>query len=548
MAWKDPKRMKTPQRKPVLADHVRRGKLFSPPLVELHRQTQGGKVGGVEWVRWSVPEVVWIALLQAALPPLRVSGLVRNLVAAGRKARRDRSFCLASDYGALDDVERSRLTSELAREDVDGLCHALGPLAKHFPTYPMNWLVAPGLDDAPADAGDLELIENVVESVLERRERPAMLTQCTVAFAILATEQVIWRSRIELNRISEYPATDESRLMGSQVRAMLNGLVLPRTTGSATSLSFWRRGRTITSCRVWTVDMPPPDFEALRALNETGTTFARSVFAEVLALAEDLPPDAERPEQREVILGLLQRQAQFAADVARDATLTMPPWAEMGLRAMAEGLIRIRWLLREDEDPHYQEFISYGLGQEKLRIEHLKRLRDERGLEEDDPANESTNAEISAREAWVNEHRYTFLQEVDVGGGTHGKDLRKLADESDSGELHRLVFQPLSSTVHGHWNAIGRLNLTRCASPLHGVERLPYEYQRPVRVGVIADALACYEDSYREIRGALLAEAEPPASSAVTGWFKAAQAARGWGLAEVQAEEGNPTEEEAGAE
>ena len=132
----------------------------------------------------------------------------------------------------------------------------------------------------------------------------------------------------------------------------------------------------------------------------------------------------------------------MAADMARMVTLTMSPWAEMGMRGMNETLIRLKWLAAYDLVENYEWFVNYGLGQEKLHIEHFKALLDDadRQKEHDD-----IKAQIDDREGWLNSQRVAWLQEVDVGGGMHDKDLRKLAEEAGCADLRNLVFQPMSS-------------------------------------------------------------------------------------------------------
>jgi hypothetical protein len=268
-----------------------------------------------------------------------------------------------------------------------------------------------------------------------------------------------------------------------------------------------------------------PNATALIEANEAGTRFARAVFMEVDQLAEAFPPDAQNPRRVEVLLGLLQRQSQIAADMARMLPLTMSPWAEMGQRAMAETLIRLKWLAAQDNPENYEWFVNYGLGQEKLYIEHLKTLLEDGGQRTD---HDEIKAEIEARESWLSDQRFAWLQEVDIGGGTHDKDLRKLAEEAGCADLRNLVFQPMSSVVHGHWNSIAHQNLKLCANPLHGTHRRPYEYTRPIRLAVVAAVLDLYAESYSVV--STLAGADSADSAAVEAWYKEASEAKGWGI------------------
>ena len=285
--------------------------------------------------------------------------------------------------------------------------------------------------------------------------------------------------------------------------------------------------------------MPNPT--ALMKANQAGTRFARAASVEVSHLADRFEPDAQSPRRVEVLLGLLQRQAQIAADIARMPLLTMSPWAEMGHRAMAETLIRLNWLAAQDAPENYEWFVNYGLGQEKLYIEHLKTLLDD-GEQRTD--HDEVKAQINSRESWLNDQRFAWLQEVDVGSGTHDKDLRKLAEEAGCTDLRNLVFQPMSSVVHGHWNSIARQNLKLCGNPLHGTHRLPSEYVRPIRLEVVAAVLDLYAESYSVV--STLAGAKSTDSAAVEAWYKEANEANGWGIyaeekADPKARQSGPT-------
>ena len=513
------------QHRQVLQDHVCQGKRFRPPL--LHYMLSAGQgPPHVEWVRWALPEMVWIKLLICAHGLRRAGELVHAAVEAGQTvAKADmRVYCMASDY-VFTDGEQREFSAAIGREPLIEMSQAFATFVKFYPDFPMAWIVKPAhLDAATAGNDELDQIRVLVRDGRPRRERAAMEIQVCAMFAILASGGLQMRNLPNLNLIDVYPETDLSREMGSQVRAALN-VFLVQATGSAWSKSFWERGRQITPCLDLRWEVPVPDMSAMMDANAAGTRFARAVPIEVAKLFEMFPPDAADPRRVEVLLGLLQRQGQLAADVARMLTLTMSPWAEMAHRAMAETLIRLRWFAANDQGDNYEWFVNYGLGQEKLHIEHLKTLL----ADSEQTDLDEIKKQIEAREVWLNDQRFHWLQEVDVGGGTHDKDLRKLAEEAGCPDLRNLVFQPLSSVVHGHWNAIARQNLKPCASPLHGTHRVPYEYDRPIRLDALATVLELYADSYALVAN-LAGITESAESAAVEAWFKEAKKAKGWAI------------------
>jgi hypothetical protein len=71
----------------------------------------------------------------------------------------------------------------------------------------------------------------------------------------------------------------------------------------------------------------------------------------------------------EVSSALLARQATLAIQLARSPVSWNGHVAPLFLRAMVDAHISLAWVLR-DPVPRAKQFILYGLGQEKLFIEH----------------------------------------------------------------------------------------------------------------------------------------------------------------------------------
>ncbi|MEE8585500.1 MAG: hypothetical protein V3T83_11675, partial [Acidobacteriota bacterium] len=138
---------------------------------------------------------------------------------------------------------------------------------------------------------------------------------------------------------------------------------------------------------------------------------------------------------------------------------------------------------------------------------------------------EALDHELEHRQAWLTAQKWGFLQEVDVGGGTHGKDLRKLAEEANCSELRSLLYQPMSSSVHGHWNSVARQNLDLCLNPLHGFHRLPAEFPRPLDIQPCWVVMDLYDRSY-ELLSKLLGKKDR--SEASSNWFEEAEKNAGW--------------------
>jgi hypothetical protein len=263
--------------------------------------------------------------------------------------------------------------------------------------------------------------------------------------------------------------------------------------------------------------------ESWQTMMNAGRRFIDDVEKELAKLSSSFLNETEIPARGEVLLGLLRRQATIASDVLCNPFYTLPPWAEFAERAMSETLIRMKWLVKQDRKEDYEWFVDYGRGQVKLRIEQLKSL-----AEQDSEARDSALQEAEMLTKWLASQQYDWLQVVDVGGGTHDKDLRKLATEAGCKDEHSLRFQWLSGFVHGHWHALNRDNLTHCVNPLHGLHRLPYAKERYFSFGVTLDLLELYVSCYLEV--CKLAGVEVEASDAAQAWITEAQERNFWDL------------------
>ncbi len=182
----------------------------------------------------------------------------------------------------------------------------------------------------------------------------------------------------------------------------------------------------------------------------------------------------------EVIGGMLARQATLAKEVANAPTLWNGHSAPIILRAMADVYINISWLLIEPES-RCLKFISFGLGQAKLELEHRRAELGGRQLSVEEVAF------FEASERWIDTQRLRFLQDVDLGKWA-GLSVRQMADEADCIDFYNFVYTPFSACAHSMWHHIGRYNLTECQNPLHRFHRVPVssEHERDIYYFVLA--------------------------------------------------------------
>lgn len=191
---------------------------------------------------------------------------------------------------------------------------------------------------------------------------------------------------------------------------------------------------------------------------DTSKLYVARVRGELDARWKAFPIDLTHREIHEVIGGLLARQCSLAIGFAENTGLWNPNLAGPLLRAMADVHITLGWILLKPEE-RARQYVLYGLGQEKLLLEHLKA----RGV--DDEA-------TKAMESWIDSQRYTWLTEVNVGSWSENS-IRDMAEEAGLLDFYRLRYQPLSTQAHSMWNHVARANLQRCTNPLHRYHAVP---------------------------------------------------------------------------
>lgn len=169
---------------------------------------------------------------------------------------------------------------------------------------------------------------------------------------------------------------------------------------------------------------------------------------------------------QEVAGALLARQATLTTQLTRSPGNWNGHTAPLFLRSMVDAHISLAWVLR-DPATRAKQFILYGLGQEKLILEHLKQYQSEAT----DPDDRMTRM-IEIREDWLNSQRRDFMTEVNVGSWS-GQNTREMAEEADCSGLYKYAYLPFSGVTHNMWQHIAVYNLRPCTNALHKYHRIP---------------------------------------------------------------------------
>ena len=207
-------------------------------------------------------------------------------------------------------------------------------------------------------------------------------------------------------------------------------------------------------------------------------------------------------EKYEGIGGLLARQVTLATQLAGTPSIWNPHLAPVILRTMVDTHITLAWILL-DPLPRSRQFVLYGLGQNKLYVEHLKAWGEREGNDVADV--------VKALESWQDEQRFTFLTEVNLGSWAE-MNTRKMAEEYGELDLYNLTYLPFSAATHSMWHHIARLNLIRCGSPLHRHHRVPVDADLPSDADYLYRAAKFVDGSFAKFDAALAIHSDVPSA------------------------------------
>ena len=202
-----------------------------------------------------------------------------------------------------------------------------------------------------------------------------------------------------------------------------------------------------------------------------------------------MPIKISDSETYEAIGGLLSRQATLTIYLSVSPSIWNGHIAPLVLRSMTDAHITLSWILKSPTE-RAKKYILYGLGQEKLFIEHLKA----------DPSSKSKGGKrlIEIKESWLNSQRFDFLTEVNVGNWAE-INTRQMAKESNCEGLYKYAYSPFSGVVHNMWQHISRYNLKYCINPLHKYHRVPTILEAPTDIDYVYRSAKYINRSFEEV-------------------------------------------------
>ena len=246
------------RKRKVLLDHKQIGKRFVPPLLQL------GSVSEARWAEYTLPELVWLGILNHKYGVKKGAelglGLARYAVIAsvGQSGQSTLWFALTTAYATLDPPQKGSLLRLLPPDQLQLLKDGLIIFPTLYPDCPLNFLYE-GLAPAPEGADEmLGEFKRVLATFFNRQNEPATFMQANAVYIAFLTDKLKVAPVLALANfpeIEKYPDTDESRTIASGVRAVTDISIGTMLKGQSDwSAYFWNRGLEIQQCeleKIW---------------------------------------------------------------------------------------------------------------------------------------------------------------------------------------------------------------------------------------------------------------------------------------------------------
>jgi len=406
----------------VLEDHIRKKRRLIPPVLA----AMGDNYSPYSWSLQIVPELFWMTLLVNDLGPVRGVEVARQLGnAAALVSKKDPKplFATVTSFSELSEEEQQELLAVINEEALTDFRTVLGRLSIIWPENPFSFTGFESDDDLQVV---LDYLSPTLEEMYNRHSRAATLAISTAVYLgfdqdkIKVAKEIFDNKATVFTDIEVYPETEASRKAGSFFRAMAPMLLL--TKKEAADIpdwvdTFWNGLSTIGGCSGAYQDIPelPDVSEGIEGFITAFTHFAHDDFR---TRESACTLDLAKPQERQVILALLARQATLAIEIVSNPGIWNSNTAPIMLRAMADVHITLVWLMQSPGE-RVSLYVQDGLGSIKLEIAHRKEELEKGDVEGVD----QHRVYLDNLENWLESQQLEFLTEVNLGSWS-GKNTR----------------------------------------------------------------------------------------------------------------------------
>lgn len=237
----------------ILKDHKKIGKHFIPPMKwQL-------SIKEIRWIDCLMPEIVWLGLLHykyGLKEGVSLAVELAKITCECCQSEKKQLFAGLSAYESLSNQEKTAIMSKLGgSEKCILLKQGLVWLIAFYPECPLNFIFGDDLPNQSSYTDQLSTFKEFLSTQFNRREKSAMFTQSTAVYIGLVTNIIHVQAQDSLTNIQamvDYPKTEESRRVGSNVRACINAILgnMINTKPTIWSRYFWNQGLKLEPCNI----------------------------------------------------------------------------------------------------------------------------------------------------------------------------------------------------------------------------------------------------------------------------------------------------------
>ena len=454
----------------ALEDHKKQGKKFIPPAKHLIDFTE------VDFIDRIFPEIIWIAFVLDYFGTREGIRIASEFIAKAQTCLDSDGFTACSMISCFSKFTEQQQKSLIESLDSELLLEPVRQSIERFVrVFPRSnpFLFLLGNEPSPPSENDLERAKDILARNFNRWEFDAVVTQSVVLYAQAISGKLYYSSNVklpDLEAIFKDFKSEEAKHASAHVRMATTQLCVMSKSPARLEWAkyFWNRGQEL---EVVESGVVPPEIPqengAIHPVEMFALKYEQVATVALNAIWNAMPKDVYESVSAEVIGALLSRQCHLSLKLARNPDFWEWNVGPVILRSMTDCYITLAWIL-EDLPLRAKQYVSYGLGQQKLIIEHYKE-QIEKGTGRD---RELMEGMVEKYEAWINKQHFSFLQEVNVGSWS-GKTTRDMARECGCSDLYKFAYAQYSSCAHNMWSHLGRFNCVPSDNPLHKYFRVP---------------------------------------------------------------------------
>lgn len=449
-----------------------RGKLL-PPFAKLQ---QTGKIHFSSWVNERLPEMVWAALIRAAVDQeYALSEFRRVLSFISQHPQKELMHDLTlTGISKLDKSLREELISCIVNSPI---AYKALPVLRLFNTLPGKESWYKFLPESPLS---LDLLMDAVGSTLWHQSQEA--TDCRwlrVMAQVIAGKLHIPREMAE--QWIGYPNVGDQRSVRPSIRAcemQTNPLEPPDLTWPN---NFWDEAWKNTPCFI--LDKPKKNEIPIQVVTRKTISDAfESLESHWVRTHKTTAIDA----RHDAVFGMAF-YALRVLDELLGIGISEGILGRLGLRTILEVHINLRYLLSKDDEDLWKKWRSYGAGQAKLNA-----LRFDVDMDAPRHIDIETVEHIAGEDIWGE-----FLT-INLKSWS-GLDLRRLSEKAGLKPVYDKHYSWTSGYSHGTWAQVRETCYQTCGNPLHRLHRYP---ERSALPDVLPDAVELTNEILSDLDGA----------------------------------------------